>query len=434
MRLTTKTSIALALFSFHAQLFAASNNAFTELDQSVSKLQRQESEKQQEFVDYVNQYLDAYEKWRDDYTKDLDKQRHNLIKKWGSADLSDKNVEVEYSVGNNIRKVIDYENNNVTTSVLVDASLSDKQSKQVMAEQIQLSDIERSNLRRSILTTQEISYSEQQQEQEKAFVLSQTELQMNEYDVQAERLIAAKTGISNELIYQRAYNKKMALLEEAKQRIQALNDLYAAQRNGPKANSGKKVVSYTVKLPSNNLAKRARQYQPIAIEESVKWSVDPALVMAIMHSESSFRPDAKSHIPAFGLMQVVPTSAGHDVNKKVRNIDAPMRESELYQPAINVETGTAYLHILDKNYLSTIKNKKSRLYCTIAAYNTGAGNVARAFNANRSTNIRAAADVINKMTPNQVYNQLMKNLPYDETKSYLKKVSSRMALYQPDNV
>ncbi|MDG4869371.1 transglycosylase SLT domain-containing protein, partial [Guyparkeria sp. 1SP6A2] len=97
----------------------------------------------------------------------------------------------------------------------------------------------------------------------------------------------------------------------------------------------------------------------MAIKESDKWSLDPALVMAIMHSESAFRPQAKSHVPAFGLMQIVPSTAGHDVNRLLHNIDAPMTEADLYHPDINVETGTAYLNILNSRYLKDITDEQS---------------------------------------------------------------------------
>ncbi len=152
--------------------------------------------------------------------------------------------------------------------------------------------------------------------------------------------------------------------------------------------------------------------------------------MAIIHSESSFKSNAKSYIPAYGLMQVVPISAGHDVNKYIHKIDAPMEVSDLYVPLVNVETGSAYLNILNNRYLKAITNEQSRMYCMIAAYNTGAGNVARAFNKDRSTNINKAAIVINSMSSQQVYDHLLKNLPYDETKNYLKKVNNRIALYK----
>jgi membrane-bound lytic murein transglycosylase C len=90
--------------------------------------------------------------------------------------------------------------------------------------------------------------------------------------------------------------------------------------------------------------------------------------------------------------------------------------------------GSAYLHILYYKYLKHIKDPQSRLYCTIAAYNTGAGNVARAFVRTNST-YRAAA-VINKMTPQEVYAKLLRDLRYEEPKKYLQKVTKRVTLYQ----
>jgi membrane-bound lytic murein transglycosylase C len=90
--------------------------------------------------------------------------------------------------------------------------------------------------------------------------------------------------------------------------------------------------------------------------------------------------------------------------------------------------GTAYINILYFRYLKKIENKTSRLYCTIAAYNTGAGNVARAFTG--KTNISVAAKTINKLSPEQVYQKLLRNLPHDETRNYLKNVNERRTNYK----
>jgi membrane-bound lytic murein transglycosylase C len=65
----------------------------------------------------------------------------------------------------------------------------------------------------------------------------------------------------------------------------------------------------------------------------------------------------------------------------------------------------------------------------VAAYNTGTGNVAKAFNIDKSRNIKKAARLINKLTPDQVYAHLIENLPYDETKHYLKRVIKRQKIY-----
>ena len=44
--------------------------------------------------------------------------------------------------------------------------------------------------------------------------------------------------------------------------------------------------------------------------------------------------------------------------------------SYLYNPNNNIKLGTAYLRLIYSKYLKDIKDPTSRLYCTIAAYNT----------------------------------------------------------------
>jgi membrane-bound lytic murein transglycosylase C len=104
-----------------------------------------------------------------------------------------------------------------------------------------------------------------------------------------------------------------------------------------------------------------------------------------------------------------------------------MKENELYNPKINIETGTAYLKILESRYLRGIENPQSAIYAIIAAYNTGSGNVAKAFG---ERSVRAAVKKINTMSSEQVYKHLLANLPYKETRNYLKKVNKVMQSYQ----
>ncbi|MEZ9999449.1 transglycosylase SLT domain-containing protein [Vibrio lentus] len=480
-----KTGLAVAISAaISFPTLAVSDNQKQQLNNAVVNASQSQEETLKEFHAYVNAYLDEYEQWRDEYTNKLDDRRTDLIKTWGEGEVSSQTTQVEYSQDDQVKTAVDYENNTATVSVLVDKDSSAEEIDdlvkgipvEVAGKVVGLSDLKAQD--------HEVLYSWEKEQQEKDFVIRQTQSQMNELDVQAERLIQSDTGIPESFIYQRAHNKKMALMAKAQDRIAAQSKLFDDMRAKfgikierpefiaeksqqvtkveatfvqevaekvtlktaklkPKAEAStsvaevasvpikpKKVISYKVKLPENSLKARASKYSALAEKESKNWEVDAALIMAIMHSESAFRPDAKSHVPAFGLMQVVPTSAGHDVNKQVRNIDEPMKVADLYQPVINVETGTAYLDILNSKYLRKIENDESRLYCVIAAYNTGAGNVARAFNKDRSTSIGKASKVINKMTPEEVYNHLVAKLPYDETKNYLKKVNSRIALYK----
>jgi len=187
------------------------------------------------------------------------------------------------------------------------------------------------------------------------------------------------------------------------------------------------IYKANVKLPSDTMVKKAKKFKYAVLANADKQKVPPALVYAIMHSESSFNPMARSHIPAFGLMQIVPRSAGIDAYQYLYNKKRVLTSDYLYDSDKNINIGSAYLHILYYRYLRKITDPQSKIYCTIAAYNTGAGNVAKAFIG--STNISKASKIINSMSSDEVYQKLLKDLPYDETKHYLKKVTKRISSY-----
>jgi len=189
-----------------------------------------------------------------------------------------------------------------------------------------------------------------------------------------------------------------------------------------------KVYSLSVKMPADAMIKRSKIYYGAIKEHAKKQKLPIPLVFAIMHSESNFNPRARSHIPAFGLMQIVPKSAGIDSYNYLYKQKKLVTSSYLYDSTNNITMGTAYLHILYYRYLRKIKDPDSRLYCTIAAYNTGAGNIAYAFT--KKYNMTKAAPIINSMTSEEVYAKLMKDLRWDEPKHYLKKVSKRMGQYK----
>lgn len=188
-----------------------------------------------------------------------------------------------------------------------------------------------------------------------------------------------------------------------------------------------KIYSVRVKLPRDTMIKRSKVYYKEVKQNADKQKLPLPLVYAIMHSESSFNPRARSHIPAYGLMQIVPKTAGRDTYKYLYKKDKLVSGGYLYNSNNNIKMGSAYLHILYYKYLRKIKNPDSRLYCTIAAYNTGAGNIAYAFT--KKYNMNKAAPLINRLTPSQVYKKLMRDLRHDEPKKYLEKVSKRMSAY-----
>ncbi len=164
---------------------------------------------------------------------------------------------------------------------------------------------------------------------------------------------------------------------------------------------------------------KSAKYGDIVKKYARLHGVSEALVLAIIQSESSFNPYAVSSIPAYGLMQVVPQSAGRDAHRGLHGRDGVPTRSQLFDPDTNVRYGTMYLKILHTRYLAGIRNPQSLEYCVIAAYNTGSGNVLRTFDGNRAR----AVDKINAQPPQEIYRKLRTSLPYEETRNYLRKVT-----------
>ena len=93
-------------------------------------------------------------------------------------------------------------------------------------------------------------------------------------------------------------------------------------------------------------------------EKAQKYDVDPALVAAVVETESRFKTHARSQVGARGLMQLMPRTG--------RWLGA----RNLYDPNQNVDAGTKYLSYLNQRFDGNLKK-------TIAAYNAGEGNVRR---------------------------------------------------------
>ncbi len=438
---TRLTGVMACLMLSVPSVFAA--DRFAEIDTEIDKANFTQEQMDKEYQDFVFAYMAEYESWRVEYLKEFDQYRAEIIKKWGVGDVSEPHKSVEYSADQTVKSIIDYANNEVTVSMLVDSNTSDEEAKAELSTQVEaLAANPDSNVSKVIIALEPqavaavevipVAFSAENEKQAKQVIIEQTKAQLVEIDKESDKVQLSKAdNLSIDMIEQVTIQKKKKLLAVAKERLISLADDYDKQRAEKTAKlTTKKIVEYKVKLPKNGLSSRANAVVDFAQEEGKRWQISSALIMAVIHSESSFDPKATSPIPAYGLMQIVPTTAGYDVNQIVRKISEPMSSGDLYVPDVNVETGAAYLNILNKRYLKSIKNDESRLYCMIAAYNTGAGNVAKAFNADGARNIRKAAKVINKMAPDEVYQHLLHNLPYDETKHYLKKVSSRIELYQ----
>lgn len=198
----------------------------------------------------------------------------------------------------------------------------------------------------------------------------------------------------------------------------------------PRTNKEKAPYTMTVQvaLPTDYLQQAANKYKSLVYENGSRFSVKSHIIYAIIHTESYFNPFARSHVPAFGLMQLVPSSGGKDAYEYIYKKSVKPSAQFLYNPNNNILLGTAYLSKIRDVYFKGIHNEESAYIVSVAAYNTGVGNVARALTGTKS--LSKAVAKVNSMTPKQVYTLLLKHLPYDETKKYLENVLNRSAMYR----
>ncbi len=183
----------------------------------------------------------------------------------------------------------------------------------------------------------------------------------------------------------------------------------------------KKTATYvTMAMVLNLASKQAEKYRPLVVRFADEYKISPSLVFAIIRTESNFNPFAVSSAPAYGLMQLVPTSGGREAYRRAKGKDTVPSREYLFDPNNNVELGTAYLNVLNYTQLEKVTNTVSREYCVISAYNTGPRNVYRAF----ASDPVAAVNHINSLQPTAVYEKLRASLPYQETRQYLEKVTT----------
>jgi membrane-bound lytic murein transglycosylase C len=176
----------------------------------------------------------------------------------------------------------------------------------------------------------------------------------------------------------------------------------------------------TLTMVKNYEARGEERYRSGVDKYAAQYHVSPSLVLAIMRTESNFNPFAVSGAPAYGLMQLVPTSGGLAAQIRVTGKKDVPSTDFLLDPDHNIEYGVAYLSVLNADEFSAVTNQNSRDYCVIAAYNTGPGNVTTVFASKR----RAALDAINSEQPAELFDHLHKDLPAQETRDYIVKVTN----------
>lgn len=148
---------------------------------------------------------------------------------------------------------------------------------------------------------------------------------------------------------------------------------------------------------------RAEPYEVPELYPDGGFTLDKALVYALVRQESRFNPFAYSHAGAVGLMQVLPTSAAEAAgdDQLLSNI------MPLFDPPVNLRIGQDYMTWLMERGLGG-GDEAYDLFRVIAAYNGGAG---------------AVIKTRKRMEPDADALLFMESLPARETREYVEKVA-----------
>ncbi len=146
------------------------------------------------------------------------------------------------------------------------------------------------------------------------------------------------------------------------------------------------------------------KYTDIVEKYSDEYSVDKALVYAVIKCESNFREDAVSSVGAIGLMQMTPDTFEW-VQKKLDG-DVIYDDSMLFDPEISIKYGVCLLKMHLEEFGSTD--------LAIAAYHAGRGKVNEWLS---DASISPDGETID-------------SIPYDDTSYHVDKVIKTIEIYE----
>jgi soluble lytic murein transglycosylase len=129
--------------------------------------------------------------------------------------------------------------------------------------------------------------------------------------------------------------------------------------------------------------------------------VPESLVYAVMRAESSFSPTVLSPAGAVGLMQLMPSTA-----RQIAGKGSSFNAADLTRPEFNISCGVKHLKDLTRVH-------DNSLVLTVAAYNAGSGTVNR---------WRKKFGTLRE-------DEFIENIPYGETREYVKKVLTGAEIY-----
>lgn len=148
-----------------------------------------------------------------------------------------------------------------------------------------------------------------------------------------------------------------------------------------------------------------RLYRDMIEKRATEAGIDPDLLQGLVREESAFEPTAGSWAGAMGLCQLMMPTAREVAGWL--SIPGKITRDRLHDPDLNLRMGATYLSRL-------IRQFRGNTALAVAAYNAGAGSV-RKFLARY---------------PGDELDEFIEEIPFEETRFYVKRVLGSMATYQ----
>jgi soluble lytic murein transglycosylase len=154
---------------------------------------------------------------------------------------------------------------------------------------------------------------------------------------------------------------------------------------------------------------RFHQYDQLIRTIASQHRLDPMLVKAVVWRESRFDPKKHGSHGERGLMQVTERAAGEWARE---NRIAGFQLDQLYEPKINLEAGTWYLHRAIEHW----DHQPDPIPFALAEYNAGASRAQRWSGGN------TLADMSER--------QFLGNINFPATRKYIESIVDRYKFYQ----
>ncbi|WAC59169.1 lytic transglycosylase domain-containing protein [Brevundimonas sp. SL130] len=218
-----------------------------------------------------------------------------------------------------------------------------------------------------------------------------------------------EAGELNAFVQSDARAKRTVAFYEVGRRAEAESEL----RSGVRTAAGDAARMWTalarVMMPGEGESATridATRFPMPVLEPEGGFVIEKALVYALARKETDFNPDARSSAGAYGLMQVMPTTAAEMTGDRTFVSDP----SKLLVPATNMRLGQAYI-----NRMLQLPAFQGDLLRAVASYNAGPGPMLTA---------------VRKLGPDADPLLLIETIDVPQARDYVEKVVAGYWIYQ----